>query len=81
MGAWRARGLQSERRVDELFGTMPDVSICEASTDPYPINFTVSWYLSRASFAAIAGDVEEEISGVGASDDDAEAGLPRCKAP
>lgn len=61
MGAWRERGAQSARRVEELFLETPGVSTCEANTDPHPLNFTVSWYLSRASFTGIANDVEEEI--------------------
>lgn len=61
LGAWHARGLQTKRRVGERFATAPEVTICEATTDPRPLNFTVSWYLSDASLAAIAQDVEADI--------------------
>lgn len=60
--AWRARRDLSDRRMQHLFGDdigSAYLRICTASTRAHHVNFTVSWFLSRASFDSIRDQVND----------------------
>ena len=65
-GAWRARRDQSEVRVDDLINVTEgsnDLSYTIATTKPDLINFTLSWYLSCATFDFVRKQVKGELQG------------------